>query len=377
MTGVQTCALPIYLLEPGDTPSTNAQFLLVLTAVIKAVDEYQDLLRLSVASAGNDHRLGANEAPPAIISMFLGEELTDILDAIKAGTLAKDKHKCRMAIGATVLPTLPKDTTDRNRTSPFAFTGNKFEFRMGGSAQSISIANTVLNTIVAETMGQFADLLENSSNFTVDLNCLIKKMLIKHDRIIFNGNNYSAEWVAEADKRGLLNLLTTVDAAPYYMAKKNVDLFTKHNIFTNSEIKSRHEVLLENYCKTLHIEALAIIDIVKKEIIPSTITYEKELAKLALAKKQLGIDISSDVEYKLLDTLSRLASSLFRKLDELETSIIEVKAISNAEEQALYYKEEIFVKMTDLRCTVDELETLVAKKYWSYPTYAEILYSVK
>ncbi|WP_304406275.1 glutamine synthetase III, partial [uncultured Clostridium sp.] len=264
----------INLLEPGDTPSENAQFLLFLTAVIKAVDDYQDLLRVSVASAGNDHRLGANEAPPAIVSMFLGDELTDILTAIENDTSYTDKGRSEMEIGVRVLPKFFKDTTDRNRTSPFAFTGNKFEFRMLGSTFSIAGPNIVLNTIVAEELKQFADTLEISTDLDKDLNTLIKNTIKNHKRIIFNGNNYSDNWVQEAEKRGLLNLKTTPDALPYFIHSKNVDLFTKHHVFSESELYSRYEILMENYYKTIHIEALTMIDMVKKYIIPSVLSYQ-------------------------------------------------------------------------------------------------------
>ena len=275
----------INLLEPGDTPSENAQFLLFLTAVIKAVDDYQDLLRVSVASAGNDHRLGANEAPPAIVSMFLGDELTDILTAIENDTSYTDKGRSEMEIGVRVLPKFFKDTTDRNRTSPFAFTGNKFEFRMLGSTFSIAGPNIVLNTIVAEELKQFADTLENSTDLDKDLNSLIKNTIKNHKRIIFNGNNYSDNWVQEAEKRGLLNLKTTPDALPYFIHSKNVDLFTKHHVFSESELYSRYEILMENYYKTIHIEALTMIDMVKKYIIPSVLSYQGEIASIANNKK--------------------------------------------------------------------------------------------
>lgn len=269
----------VNLLEPGDTPSENAQFLLFLTAVIKAVDDYQDLLRVSVASAGNDHRLGANEAPPAIVSIFLGDELTEILKSIENDTSYIDKEKSPMEIGVRVLPKFFKDTTDRNRTSPFAFTGNKFEFRMLGSAFSIAGPNIVLNTIVAEELRQFADILENSSNFDEDLNTLIKNTIKAHNKIIFNGNNYSNDWVKEAEKRGLLNLKTTPDALPSFVNSKNVELFTKHHVLSETELYSRYEILLENYSKTIHIEALTMIDLVKKEIIPAVLGYQGEIAR--------------------------------------------------------------------------------------------------
>lgn len=364
------------LLEPGDTPSENAQFLLFLSAVIKAVDDYQDLLRVSVASAGNDHRLGANEAPPAIVSMFLGDELTEIITAIENGTNYIDKGKSQMEIGVRVLPKFSKDTTDRNRTSPFAFTGNKFEFRMLGSTFSIAGPNIVLNTIVAEELKQFADILEKSSNFDEDLNTVIKDTIRDHKRIIFNGNNYSDAWIEEAEKRGLLNLKTTPDALPYFVHTKNIELFTKHHVFSESELYSRYEILMENYCKTIHIEALTMIDMVKKYIIPSVLSYQGEISEIANSKKQLNPNLKCELEEKLLSKLSRLGNYLYAKLDTLETSVLNAKTHSNLLESAKYYRESIFINMQHLRGIVDELETLIAKDHWSLPTYGELLFSV-
>ena len=367
----------INLLEPGDTPSENAQFLLFLTAVIKAVDDYQDLLRVSVASAGNDHRLGANEAPPAIVSMFLGDELTDILTAIENDTSYTDKGRSEMEIGVRVLPKFFKDTTDRNRTSPFAFTGNKFEFRMLGSTFSIAGPNIVLNTIVAEELKQFADTLESSTNLDKDLNTLIKNTIKNHKRIIFNGNNYSDNWVQEAEKRGLLNLKTTPDALPYFIHSKNVDLFTKHHVFSESELYSRYEILMENYYKTIHIEALTVIDMVKKYIIPSVLSYQGEIASIANNKKQLAPTLSCELEEKLLENLSKLGNCLYKKLDVLETSVLNSKNNSDLFEMAKYYRESIFINMQHLRGVVDELETLISKEHWTLPTYSELLFSVE
>lgn len=364
------------LLEPGDTPSENAQFLLFLSAVIKAVDDYQDLLRVSVASAGNDHRLGANEAPPAIVSMFLGDELTEIITAIENGTNYIDKGKSQMEIGVRVLPKFFKDTTDRNRTSPFAFTGNKFEFRMLGSTFSIAGPNIVLNTIVAEELKQFADRLEKSSNFDEDLNTVIKDTIRDHKRIIFNGNNYSDAWIEEAEKRGLLNLKTTPDALPYFVHTKNIELFTKHHVFSESELYSRYEILMENYCKTIHIEALTMIDMVKKYIIPSVLSYQGEIAEIANSKKQLNPNLKCELEEKLLSNLSRLGNYLYAKLDTLETSVLNAKTHSDLLESAKYYRESIFINMQHLRGIVDELETLISKDHWSLPTYGELLFSV-
>ena len=366
----------VNLLEPGDTPSENAQFLLFLTAVIKAVDDYQDLLRVSVASAGNDHRLGANEAPPAIVSMFLGDELTEIITAIENGTNYIEKGKSEMEIGVRVLPKFFKDTTDRNRTSPFAFTGNKFEFRMLGSAFSIAGPNIVLNTIVAEELRQFADTLEKSNNFDEDLNILIKNTIKDHKRIIFNGNNYTDAWVEEAENRGLLNLKTTPDALPYFVHSKNIELFTKHHVFSESELYSRYEILLENYCKTIYIEALTMIDMVKKYIIPSVLSYQGKIAEIANGKKQLNSNIQCELEEKLLYNLSRLGNYLYSKLDTLETSILNSKNYSDYLESAKYYRESVFINMQHLRGVVDELETLVGKDYWKLPTYSDLLFSV-
>lgn len=365
------------LLEPGATPYENAQFLLFLTAVIKAIDEHQDLLRISVANAGNDHRLGANEAPPAIVSMFLGEELTEILEALENGTSYKNKTKYFMEIGAHVLPHFPKDTTDRNRTSPFAFTGNKFEFRMPGSTFSIAGINVVLNTIVAESLEQFANVLESSKNFKEDLHNLIVKTIKKHKRIIFNGNNYSDEWVKEAEKRGLLNYKSTVEALPHFIDKKNIDLFKKHEVFCKSEMHSRYEILLENYSKTICIEALTMIDMTKKDIIPSIITYQKELTDLLVNKKSIGLDTKDSIEEILVKKLASLLKCAYSSLEKLENNVIVAKGIIETLEQAQYYHDNVFTVMNSLRASVDELETLTAEKYWAYPSYYDMLYSVK
>ena len=366
----------VNLLEPGDTPSENAQFLLFLTSIIKAVDDYQDLLRVSVASAGNDHRLGANEAPPAIVSIFLGDELTEILKSIENDTSYICKEKSPMEIGVRVLPKFFKDTTDRNRTSPFAFTGNKFEFRMLGSAFSIAGANIVLNTIVAEELSQFADILENSSNFDEDLNTLIKNTIKSHNKIIFNGNNYSNDWVKEAEKRGLLNLKTTPDALPSFVNSKNVELFTKHHVLSETELYSRYEILLDNYSKTIHIEALTMIDLAKKEIIPAILGYQGEIAEIATNKKKLSSSIQCCLEENILNKISALGNSLYSKLEDLEKSVLDAKLHTEALDLAKYYREPVFMNMQQLRAVVDELETLVSKKYWTLPSYGELLFSV-
>ncbi len=331
----------INLLEPGETPYENAQFLLFLAAVIKAVDEYQDMLRVSVASAGNDHRLGANEAPPAIVSVFLGDELTNILEALKADAAYVDQGRVEMEIGATVLPHFPKDTTDRNRTSPFAFTGNKFEFRMLGSTFSISGPNIVLNTAVAEILDGFANQLEGCADFTAELSKLIKKTINDHDRIIFNGNNYSDEWVEEAAARGLLNLKTTVDALPTFVDEKNLALFEKHNVFTRAEAESRYEILLEGYSKTLNIEALTIIDLAKKNILASSFSYQAELASLISAQKACDVDVSTEVT--LLKKLSALTSDLTAKTADLESLILKAVNIEDSLEYAQYYRNKVLM----------------------------------
>ncbi|MDR0222671.1 MAG: glutamine synthetase III [Oscillospiraceae bacterium] len=365
----------VNLLEPGETPYENAQFLLFLVAVIKAVDDYQDLLRVSVASAGNDHRLGANEAPPAIVSIFLGEELTDIMEAIESGADYHNKEKLQMEIGVNVLPHFPKDTTDRNRTSPFAFTGNKFEFRMLGSVFSVSGPNIVLNTIVAESLRQFADILEKSADFKNDLAALIKKTFCEHKRIIFNGNNYAEEWVTEAEKRGLSNLKTTVDALPKFITEKSVELFSAHRVFTEQEIHSRYEILMESYCKTLHIEALAMAGIIKAQIIPACIDYQNDLAKLLKRKKECG-DYDASLEEHLLNNVSKLSGCLLKKLTALENVLLETKDTQEILDQAFFYRDKVYAAMSELRAVADELETIVAMKHWPLPTYAELLYSV-
>ena len=363
------------LLEPGDTPHENAQFLLFLVALLKAVDEYQDLLRVSAASAGNDHRLGASEAPPAIVSMFLGEELTAILEAIESGSEYCKEGQRHVEIGVTVLPHFPKDTTDRNRTSPFAFTGNKFEFRMLGSALSIAGPNIVLNTTVAEALRQFADTLEKSSDFGRDLVSLIKETVSKHKRIIFNGDNYCDEWVKEAERRGLSNLLTTVDALPKFISQKSIDLFTRHQVFTKTEIHSRYEILLEAYCKTIHIEALTMVDIVKGKIVPACIDYQNDLAQLLKRKKSCG-DFDTSLEEYFLHRIAKLSSKLLKKLIALEDAVLESKEERDLLAQASFYRDTVFSAMSKLRFVVDELETLVAKKHWPLPTYADLIFSV-
>ena len=366
----------VNLLEPGETPYENAQFLLFLCAVIKAVDEYQDLLRISVASAGNDHRLGANEAPPAIVSMFLGSDLTDILAAIEKDEKYDPKQKELMRIGVHTLPKFPKDTTDRNRTSPFAFTGNKFEFRMLGSAASVSGANTVLNTAVAEELRQFADTLEGAENFEVALHDLIKKTIAEHKRIIFNGDGYDDAWVREAAKRGLYNLKTTPDALSHMMDEKNVKLFTSHNVLTEVEMAARHEVRLENYCKIINIEALTMLDMVRRDILPAMSAYSAELARDAKEKSALLGETDISYEKETAKSLSALIGSAFRNAKKLESDLLAAKSVTDTAELANVYQSTILDDMRSLRIAVDEMETMAAAKVWPYPTYGELLFGV-
>ena len=367
----------VNLLDPGDTPYENAQFLLFLCAVIQAVDDYQDMLRISVASAGNDHRLGANEAPPAVMSMFLGTELESILSAIEKDEPYGSKEKELIKVGVHVLPKFPKDNTDRNRTSPFAFTGNKFEFRMLGSAASISGANVVLNTAVAESLRQYADILENSRDFENDLHELIKSVIAKHKRIIFNGNGYDDAWIEEAERRGLLNLKSTPDCVPYYLAEKNVELFTRHKIYTPVELHARYEIKLDGYCKVLHIEALTMLDMVWKDILPAVSAYSKKLADTALAKKSLSDSIDCSFETELAAKISTLTAEAVKKTQALEYAVMDVKNIEDTLELARYYKDTVFAAMNELRIVVDELETHTSAEYWPYPSYGDILFSVK
>ena len=367
----------VNLLAPGDSPMDNAQFLLFLSAVMKAVDEYQDLLRISVATAGNDRRLGAAEAPPAIVSMFLGEELEDVIRAIVDEDENYVHHgKEEFEVGVSVLPKIAKDTTDRNRTSPFAFTGNKFEFRMLGSSASISDVNVVLNTIVAEALCQFADALEQSPTVEEDLHSIIKATLEKHKRIIFNGNSYSDEWTKEAEKRGLYNLKTTADALPHFVSEKNVKLFAKHHIFTEVEMHSRLEILLENYNKTLNIEVLTALDMIKKEIIPSTCDYIKDLSEIITMKKNIR-GVNSELETSLLSELSDISYSLYKKAEKLEADMDKASDIKSEKELAEYYRDVILPDMESARIDADKLESMVGEKYWPYPTYDKLLFGVK
>ena len=365
----------VNLFEPGETPAENAQFLLFLTAVIKAVDDRQDLLRMSVASASNDHRLGANEAPPAIISISLGEELTDLLTALETNATYKGRKKVQIEIGADVLPKIPKDTTDRNRTSPFAFTGNKFEFRMPGSSLSVSGPNIVLNTIVAEALDEFATRLEGSADFSADLNKLIRENIVKHKRIIFNGDGYSKSWEIEAERRGLLNLKTTADALPCFVKEENRRLFEKYGVFTEAEIYSRYRILLESYSTTVDIEALTVIDMVKRNILPATEAYEKELCDLIEKKSAILGGDSVGTEKNTLAKISSLAEALVGLLGDLEKKVAYAKGLTG-QPQAVWCKDEVLPAMEDMRAVIDDLERIMDAEFWRFPTYNALLYSV-
>ena len=364
------------LLEPGDSPAENAQFLLFLSAVIKAVDEYQDLLRVSVASAGNDHRLGANEAPPAIVSMFLGDELSDVLKSIENDCEYNGKDKVEMKVGVHILPRFPKDTTDRNRTSPFAFTGNKFEFRMLGSGDSIAGPNIVLNTIVAEELAGFADRLESAEDFNAVLHDIIKEVLKDHKRIIFNGNNYSQEWVEEAQRRGLLNLRTTADALPTFISQKNIDLFTKHKIFTKGEMISRYEILSELYQKKITIEALTMDEMARKEIIPAVLEYVDFLSKTAANKRSLSPDIPVSTEISTVKELSACVENMTSLVNQLEEDLQLAKKESDIQKLSRFFANTVLEHMEALRESADKAEHFMPKKYWPFPSYSELLYKI-
>ena len=363
------------LLEPGADPFSNTRFLLFLVAVIKAVDDFQDLLRISVANAGNDHRLGANEAPPAIVSMFLGEELQHVLDAIEEGKSYHSGKDATLDTGVSVLPAFKKDNTDRNRTSPFAFTGNKFEFRMLGSTFSISEPNVILNTIVAESLSNFADELENASDFETAARKLIRDEYVSHKRIIFNGNGYSDEWVEEAEKRGLLNLKTTVDAIPHFKDEKNIKLFTKHKIFSEVEVVSRTDILLEEYAKTINIEAVTMLHIASKEIIPAVVEYSTDLCESVSLKKSISSALACTCEEGLLADISAQESELYSAVTNLKAVLADVPE-DDALTYANYYKETVIPAMNAVREPADKLELLVGREYWPFPTYGDLLFSV-
>ena len=365
------------LLDPGKTPENNIQFQLFLAAIVKAVHEYQDLLRISVASAGNDHRLGANEAPPAIISMYLGDDLGALVDSIINGTEYVSKGKIKMSTGVDVLPDFKKDTSDRNRTSPFAFTGNKFEFRALGSALNIACPNIMLNTMVAEELSEFYDELKDASDLDAAVKALIKKTFTEHQAIIFNGNNYAPEWVEEAEKRGLLNLKSLPDAVEHYIDQKNIDLFTKNKIYSVDEIHARYEIELENYAKIINIEALTMIDMAKKDMIPAVTSYVRELTDTALAKKALSDAIPTSVEEDLITSLSNKLVCFSKKTAELENAVIGASEYEgDVLAYAKYYRESVFSVMTELRAIGDAMETETAADYWPYPSYGEMLYGV-
>ncbi len=368
----------VNLLSPGETPYENAQFLLFLCAVIKAVDDYQDLLRLSVATAGNDHRLGANEAPPAVISIFLGEELNAVLKAIETGTPYEGTEKTQMKLGVNVLPKFNRDNTDRNRTSPFAFTGNKFEFRMPGSSNSIACANMMLNSAVAESLKIYADRLESAENFEDVLHEMIRKTIKDHKRIIFNGNGYDDTWIKEAvEKRGLLNYRTTPDCMPHLLDEKNVRMLTSHKVFSEAELKSRCEIMLENYCKTVLIEANTMIDMAKTEIAPAVSAYVLELANTAVAKKTADDSISRSYETKLTKKLAGLEDQIAVKTEELEEAVMKLRGAEDVEAESYMIRDAVLGKMGELRAACDEAETLTAKKYWPFPAYGDLLSGVK
>ena len=368
----------VNLLTPGETPYENAQFLLFLCAVIKAVDDYQDLLRVSVATAGNDHRLGANEAPPAVVSMFLGDELTAVLDAIENDAPYSGSEKTTMKLGVHVLPKFTRDTTDRNRTSPFAFTGNKFEFRMLGSSNSIACANIMLNAAVAESLKIYADRLENVDDFETALHDMIKKTIKDHKRIIFNGNGYDDAWIKEAtEERGLLNLRTTPDAMPAMIADKNVKMLTAHKIFSPAELHSRYEILLENYSKTVNIEALTMVDMARKEILPAVEGYTKSLAETLAAKKAAVAGLPCKYETATITKLSELSDEIADATADLDSEIAKFQAIEDVTEAANDIRDVILGKMDALRAVCDEAETITAKEFWPFPTYSDLLFSVK
>ena len=368
----------VNLLSPGETPYENAQFLLFLCAVIKAVDDYQDLLRISVATAGNDHRLGANEAPPAVVSIFLGDELSAILDAIEADTPYNAAEKTQMKLGVDVLPKFNRDTTDRNRTSPFAFTGNKFEFRMLGSSNSIACANIMLNTAVAESLKIYADRLEKADDFESALHEMIRKTIKDHKNIIFNGNGYDDAWIKEAtENRGLLNYRTTPDCVPHLLDKKNVQMLTSHGVFSEAELNSRYEITLENYCKTVVIEANTMADMAKTEIAPAVEAYAAELAKSAAAKKALDESVACSYEYGLVKKLSALTDRIAEKADELEDALVALNKAESIGEEANTIRDSVLVRMCELRVACDEAEKITAKKYWPFPTYGDLLFGVK
>ena len=364
------------ILNPGKDPINNKVFLTFLIAIIKAVHENQDLLRISVADAGNDHRLGGNEAPPAILSMFIGTDLEKVLKCVEEDLPYNEETLKSLEIDVNVLPSFKKDTTDRNRTSPFAFTGNKFEFRMLGSTANIACPNTILNTIVAESLDYISDYIEGKDDIDKALNEVSKKILKEHKAIIFNGNNYAPEWVEEAESRGLLNLKSSAEALPHYTDEKNIKLFEKHGVYTKLELESRKEILLEKYCQTINIEALTMLEMVKKDIIPAICNYSKDLTEGALAKKNLSSDIDVSLETSLVSKISSLSACLSKKTAELDKVLLDAKDIEDSEELAKFYHDTVLSQMNEVRAIADELETIVGKGYWPFPTYTDLLFSV-
>lgn len=364
------------ILNPGKDPIHNKVFLTFLIAIIKAVHENQDLLRISVADAGNDHRLGGNEAPPAILSMFIGTDLEKVLKCVEEDLPYNEETLKSLEIDVNVLPSFKKDTTDRNRTSPFAFTGNKFEFRMLGSTANIACPNTILNTIVAESLDYISDYIEGKDDLDKALNEVLKKILKEHKAIIFNGNNYAPEWVEEAESRGLLNLKSSAEALPHYTDEKNIKLFEKHGVYTKLELESRKEILLEKYCQTINIEALTMLEMVKKDIIPAICNYSKDLTEGALAKKNLSSDIDVSLETSLISKISSLSACLSKKTAELDKVLLDAKDIEDSEELAKFYHDTVLSQMNEVRAIADELETIVGKGYWPFPTYTDLLFSV-
>lgn len=364
------------ILNPGKAPIHNKVFLTFLIAIIKAVHENQDLLRISVADAGNDHRLGGNEAPPAILSMFIGTDLEKVLKCVEEDLPYNEETLKSLEIDVNVLPSFKKDTTDRNRTSPFAFTGNKFEFRMLGSTANIACPNTILNTIVAESLDYISDYIEGKDDLDKALNEILKKILKEHKAIIFNGNNYAPEWVEEAESRGLLNLKSSAEALPHYTDEKNIKLFEKHGVYTKLELESRKEILLEKYCQTINIEALTMLEMVKKDIIPAICNYSKDLTQGALAKKNLSSDIDVSLETSLVSKISSLSACLSKKTTELDKVLLDAKDIEDSEELAKFYHDTVLSQMNEVRAIADELETIVGKGYWPFPTYTDLLFSV-
>ena len=368
----------VNLLEPGVTPAENAQFLLFLCAVLRAVDDYQDLLRISVAGAGNDHRLGAQEAPPAVVSVFLGDELNEILESIEKGSAYDARQMVQMKVGVHVLPTFPKDTTDRNRTSPFAFTGNKFEFRMLGSSASVASANIVINTAVAESLRVFADRLESAPDFETALHDLIRDTIRDHKRILFNGNGYDDAWIREAtEERGLLNLRTTPEALPHYLEPKNIELFATHRVFTEPEMHSRYEIMQENYSKTVNIEAMTMIDMAKKDFLPAISAYVHELSDTVAAKRAVSAQVDCSYEESIVLQLSDLCGKIFACVGDLQRACAEASAVTDPAERSKSYESKVLSAMGRLRTAVDAAEALTAKSYWPVPSYGDMLFSVK